>query len=63
MIQIRTPLQKRMITLIDTALTQNQAFQNTSVARIGHHNDCFLASDDDWGIVLFNLFYCLEIFN
>lgn len=30
-------------------LTEEQAFTQTPQARTGHHNDCFLASDDDWG--------------
>lgn len=30
-------------------LTEAQAFTQTDQARTGHHNDCFLASDDDWG--------------
>lgn len=31
------------------ALTEAQAFTQTPQARTGHHNDCFLASEDDWG--------------
>lgn len=30
-------------------LTDTQAFTQSGQARTGHHNDCFLASDDDWG--------------
>ncbi|MEW6287681.1 MAG: DUF4832 domain-containing protein [Chloroflexota bacterium] len=30
-------------------LTETQAFDGSDQARTGHHNDCFLASDDDWG--------------
>jgi hypothetical protein len=30
-------------------LTEAQAFTRTAQARTGHHNDCFLASEDDWG--------------
>ncbi|MFN3763203.1 MAG: DUF4832 domain-containing protein, partial [Anaerolineae bacterium] len=30
-------------------LSEAQAFTQTDQARTGHHNDCFLASDDDWG--------------
>ena len=33
-------------------LTEAQAFTQTPQARAGHHNDCFLASDDDWGTYL-----------
>ncbi|MDC0710169.1 DUF4832 domain-containing protein [Stigmatella sp. ncwal1] len=48
MVQLRTPKFKR--TLYSTsALASAQAFNGSAVARIGHHNDCFLASPDDWG--------------
>ncbi|MDW8279247.1 MAG: DUF4832 domain-containing protein [Anaerolineales bacterium] len=30
-------------------LTAAQAFDGSNQARTGHHNDCFLASEDDWG--------------
>ena len=30
-------------------LSEEQAFTQSDQARLGHHNDCFLASDDDWG--------------
>jgi len=30
-------------------LTEAGAFTNSNQARLGHHNDCFLASDDDMG--------------
>ncbi len=30
-------------------LTEAQAFDGSDPARTGHHNDCFLASDDDFG--------------
>lgn len=33
----------------DAALDETTAWDGSLVARIGHHNDCFLASDDDWG--------------
>jgi len=48
MIQLRTPNFKR--TLYGTAaLTPTQAYSGANIARIGHHNDCFLASDTDFG--------------
>jgi hypothetical protein len=48
MVQVRTPKFKR--TLYGTsALPASQAYNGTAAARIGHHNDCFLASPDDWG--------------
>lgn len=30
-------------------LTPEEAFSGSDTSRIGHHNDCFLASEDDWG--------------
>jgi len=30
-------------------LSEAQAFDGSHQARMGHHNDCFLASEDDWG--------------
>ncbi|WP_257457983.1 DUF4832 domain-containing protein [Archangium lipolyticum] len=48
MVQLRTPKFKR--TMYGTsALTASQAYNGSAVARVGHHNDCFLASPDDWG--------------
>lgn len=48
-IQIRTPALKKMITQDNSALTSGDAFMDTDKARIGHHNDCFLASSTDFG--------------
>jgi Domain of unknown function (DUF4832)/Domain of unknown function (DUF4874) len=48
MVQLRTPKIKR--TMYGTAaVTSGQAYGGTAVARVGHHNDCFLASPDDFG--------------
>lgn len=33
----------------DQPLTSEQAFSGTPQARMGHHNDCFLASATNWG--------------
>jgi len=49
MIQVRTPLLKQKTFNTTTALTQSQAYNNGALARVGHHNDCFLASPDDFG--------------
>ena len=47
-VQIRTPAYKQK--LYGTgAITTSEAFGPTARARIGHHNDCFLASSDDEG--------------
>ncbi len=48
MVQLRTPKFKR--TMYGTsALTSAQAFNGSAASRIGHHNDCFLASATDFG--------------
>jgi hypothetical protein len=48
MVQLRTPNFKR--TMYGTsAVTSAQAYGGSAVARVGHHNDCFLASPDDYG--------------
>lgn len=49
MVQIRTPKLKRTLFNHNNALTAGEAFANTSLARTGHHNDCFLASSSDEG--------------
>jgi len=48
MIQLRTPAFKRAL-FSTTALLDSQAYNQSSIARIGHYNDCFLASSDDYG--------------
>jgi hypothetical protein len=48
MLAVRTPWQKRQL-LGTPALTRAEAFSGTARARVGAHNDCFLASDTDWG--------------
>ena len=48
-IQIRTPALKWMLLNDGNALTESEAFTGTDKARIGHHNDCFLASSTDFG--------------
>lgn len=48
MLQLRTPAIKRAIHGT-TALTASNAYSGTAAARSGHHNDCFLASADDFG--------------
>jgi len=49
MTQMRTPSLKQHTYSATTALSLAQAFTSTNVARIGHHNDCFLASSSDYG--------------
>ncbi|MEU8377784.1 DUF4832 domain-containing protein [Streptosporangium sp. NPDC048865] len=48
MVQLRTPKFKR--TLYSTGpVSSSQAHDGSALARLGHHNDCFLASPDDYG--------------
>ncbi len=47
-VQVRTPAIKQSF-YGSTPLTDNEAFGNTFNARVGHHNDCFVASADDFG--------------
>jgi hypothetical protein len=51
MVQVRTPNYKRNILgpPQPPALTEEQAHTQTPIARIGHHNDCFVASANDVG--------------
>jgi Domain of unknown function (DUF4832)/Domain of unknown function (DUF4874) len=55
MIQVRTPQMKQRAvygvnaSTSSAALTDAEAFTGTMKARIGMHNDCFLASADDYG--------------
>jgi hypothetical protein len=56
MIQVRTPYMKQRTYGVPTgtagALDAAHAYDGSPVARIGHHNDCFLASPDDFGTYL-----------
>ncbi len=49
MVQVRTPLFKQQIFSSSRPLTPEQAFDESDFARIGHHNDCFLAGWNDFG--------------
>jgi hypothetical protein len=48
-VQVRYPEAKMQIFATHTALTPEQAFDGSNIARTGHHNDCFLASRNDVG--------------
>jgi hypothetical protein len=48
MVQLRTPIMKRDM-YGTAAISDAQAFNQSAVARLGHHNDCFLATEDDYG--------------
>lgn len=47
-VQVRTPAFKKKF-YGDAPLSAAEAFGNTYKARVGHHNDCFVASDNDYG--------------
>lgn len=55
MVQVRTPQFKQRFVfgprapVSSPAITEKDAFNGTDKARIGLHNDCFLASADDYG--------------
>ncbi len=51
MIALRYPLLKQELFGPDP-LSSEMAYNQTPQARIGAHNDCFLASDDNWGTYL-----------
>ena len=52
MVQVRTPNYKQEFLQRITPLTQDEAYTEQNIARIGHHNDCFLASVTDYGTYL-----------
>ncbi|WP_421876708.1 DUF4832 domain-containing protein [Marinoscillum sp.] len=49
MIQIRTPGYKMNLFDTEEALTESDAFDGSNISRVGHHNDCFVASSSDYG--------------
>lgn len=49
MIEVRTPDYKRQLLENDQPVSQEQAYSALPIARIAHHNDCFLSSKDDYG--------------
>ena len=51
-VAVRTPRYKQDIFERSVALRAIEAFTGTDLSRTGHHNDCFLASDSDFGTYL-----------
>jgi hypothetical protein len=49
MIQIRTPKYKKTYLGVNTALTEDAAYNGSAAARLGHHNDAFMANASDLG--------------
>ncbi|MCB0064584.1 MAG: DUF4832 domain-containing protein [Caldilineaceae bacterium] len=48
-VQVRTPFAKQGMLNTTTPLSAAQAYGNSTAARTGYHNDCFLASETDFG--------------
>lgn len=48
-VQVRTPLYKKEYINLSLPIVESQAYKEIPIARIGHHNDCFMASPDDYG--------------
>lgn len=48
-IQLRAPLYKQEVFDYSTAMDASVGYGTTDIARVGFHNDCFLASDNDYG--------------
>ncbi|MBP1225639.1 DUF4832 domain-containing protein [Flavobacterium sp. 1355] len=48
-IQVRTPKIKQDFVATTTAIDATVGYGNTNTARLGFHNDCFMASVDDYG--------------
>lgn len=48
-VQVRTPNYKRNYLGVQNAMPGSDAFSAKAIARIGHHNDCFMAGIDDYG--------------
>jgi len=49
MVQVRTPGQKQQIFNTSVPVSSAIAYTSEKLARVGHHNDCFMASTDDYG--------------
>lgn len=48
-IQMRTPAQKHNVFETSEPLTDENGYSREDIARVGHHNDCFMASPNDYG--------------
>jgi hypothetical protein len=49
MVQVRTPAYKKEFCQRIAPTIQEEAFSGQNIARIAHHNDCFLAGANDYG--------------
>jgi hypothetical protein len=48
-IEVRTPKYKQILIENDQPVSEQQAYSDVPIARVSHHNDCFLSSVDDYG--------------
>jgi len=48
-VQVRTPLYKQQIFAYTTPIDAGVGYGTSDIARVGFHNDCFLASTNDYG--------------
>lgn len=48
-VEVRTPKYKMQLLENDQPVSEQQAYSDLPVARIAHHNDCFVSSVDDYG--------------
>jgi hypothetical protein len=48
-IQVRTPLYKQQVFNYTTPMGSDVGYGTSDIARVGFHNDCFLASANDYG--------------
>lgn len=48
-VQVRTPGYKMTMYDTESPISTESAFSGTDYSRIGHHNDCFVASSSDYG--------------
>ena len=49
MIQLRTPAYKKEIFEYSQAINESTGYGSSDIARVGFHNDCFMASTNDYG--------------
>lgn len=54
-VQIRTPGYKFTLMQSTDPVDESEAFNGTAKSRLGHHNDCFLASSNDFGTYTGNI--------
>lgn len=48
-VEVRTPLYKQNLLENNQPVSEEQAYSDLPIARIAHHNDCFVSSPDDYG--------------